>query len=247
MQPRFVALVFSLLLLSFLTALSQNAPSSANSRVQAHPHALNSAQRRMMSAIRDGRTDIVEQLLDEGISPDFEVVLGPDCVTTPLMEAIADEQADMAMLMLAKGSNVNRGSGHCGGPLIVAAWDGDAKMTDLLLRHGAEVDARDGDGSTPLLAAASNARDLEAIQLLIKAGADIHATDAQGNDALMLAAWNMNEGAVQLFLKLGLNPCLKNKDSESAADQLQRVITKDLKTKARILNVLRIASVKGPS
>src|SRR5256885_14586194 len=94
MQSRFVTSIFALLLLLLLSSLSQNSPPSANSRVQTHSHALNSAQQRMMSAIRDGRTDIVQQLLDEGINPDFEVVIGPDCVTTPLIEAVADEEPD---------------------------------------------------------------------------------------------------------------------------------------------------------
>jgi uncharacterized protein len=241
------SLSVTLVLLAALSATSQNHTASTNSSIQVRHPALNSAQRRMMSAIRDGRTDIVQQLLREGLNPDFEVLLGPDCITTPLIEAVADEQPDMIALMLAKGSDANRGSKRCGGPLGVAAWYGGAKIVDILLRQGAEVDARDGAGATPLLLAASNAPDIETIQLLLRAGADIHAIDAEGNNALMLAAWNMNEETVQLFLKLGLDPCSRNNESESAADQLQRVITKDLKTKIRILNLLRLACAKQSS
>ncbi|HEU5234270.1 MAG TPA: ankyrin repeat domain-containing protein [Terriglobales bacterium] len=200
---------------------------------------VSSAQKDMLSAIRDGRIEVVHQLILEGEDPNFTITLGPDCFTTPLMEAVADQRSDIVSLLLDKGANINFASKQrCGGVLEGAAWNGDSDMVQTLIGRGAEVDSRDGDGMTPLLVAASNAGNIATIQVLIKAGADVHATDNEGDTALMLAAWDMNEAAVQLFLKLGLRRCDRNKLGETAFDRAKIVIGGDQKKKARVLQLL---------
>lgn len=196
------------------------------------------AQRKMLSAIRDGRIEVVHQLILDGVEPDFTVKLGPDCFTTPLIEAVADERSDILRLLLDKGASINFASKRCGGALRVAAWNGDSDVVQTLLGRGADVHSRDGDGMTPLLDAASNASDMATIQLLIKAGSDVRAIDNEGNTALMLAAWDMNESAVELFLRLGLNPCAHNKLGETAFQRAKIVVGGDQKKKAQMLQLL---------
>jgi hypothetical protein len=160
----------------------------------------------------------VTALLKQGLDPNFVVERPPGCATSPLIEAVLDEELKIIEVLLAHHAAVTSDADKCGSALAKASWMGFTPAVKLLLIHGAKVGQTDSDGYTPLLLAASNAPDVETIKLLLAAGADYHKITKDKEDALMLAAWNLNVEGVKLFKELGLDPCVKNVDGHTARD-----------------------------
>jgi ankyrin repeat protein len=87
------------------------------------------------------------------------------------------------------------------------------------LQHGAIVNDGGSDGETPLLRAAERPNNIAVIKELIAMKADIHAVTDAGNNAVMLAAGAHRADAVKFLVELGVDPCAKNDDGETAIDQ----------------------------
>lgn len=114
-------------------------------------------------------------------------------------------------------------------PLHWAAIQGFPELVGILIARGATVDARDNQGRTPLMKAAQKGY-LKIMQQLIDAGANVNLQD--GNKGRTALHWiqRMREGAtvkggnqmtkehalqaVDLLLKAGANPTLKDKVTE---------------------------------
>jgi|SRR5579884_647314 len=180
-------------------------------------HVVVKQQTDLISAIQNRNLDLVIKLLEAGIDPNF-ILASNDPPNSPLNEAIAVEQARIVDALLAHGADVNFGEEHGIVPLQTAASYGQYEIVQKLIERGARVNARDENGYTALLMAASTAHDLKLINLLISSGAGVKAISDDGQNALMLAALRGNKDAVELFLKLGVNPCACNENGESAAD-----------------------------
>jgi len=172
---------------------------------------------------------------------------------TPLTVSIADRQAQMSALLFQYGAGANFGAKEHICPLCSAAWSDDPIMVKELLKRGANVDARDHEGYTPLLTAAYQTRDLTVIKLLIIAGAEVKATSSTTrNTAVMLAAHSLNLDGVKLFMDLGVDPCAKNSESETAIDAANIKLLRDnqkadLEAREAIIELLERKCTSAPS
>jgi ankyrin repeat protein len=177
-------------------------------------------QTRLIYAIWDHDLKGINELLQEGLSPNFLFRRDPqDALITPLTESIAGRQPQIFALLLQHGAEANFGEKEGAGALSVAAWYNDVEMVKELIKRGASVDARDSEGHTPVLMAAARSNDLAVIKLLVAAGADAKAKSTKSQmTTVMVAASNLNLDAVKFFIDLGVDPCAKDSTGETAVD-----------------------------
>ena len=104
----------------------------------------------------------------------------PDSLSTPLMEAVREEDAATVKLLLRKGARVDAPAMKGGVTALMLAvflFDRNrAEVVKILLDHSADPNAMTGHGDRPL----TMVRRAEYIPLLIKYGANINAKDKQG-------------------------------------------------------------------
>lgn len=102
-------------------------------------------------AVRVGRADLVDLVLEHGADPNALDMDGD----SPLTWAALYGLEEMAILLLEYGVDVDLPNNYGRGPLLqVARERGDEAMARLLLEHGADPDAQDRFGATSLNLAA---------------------------------------------------------------------------------------------
>jgi len=100
--------------------------------------------------------------------------------------------------------------------LMYAAFNGQTNIVERLIAAGANVNAQDKTGSTALMFAASGPF-ASTVQLLLDHGAKINTVDTNEHwSALMWAAAEGQTKVVELLLKNGADPSLKEADGDTA-------------------------------
>ena len=150
-------------------------------------------------ACRDGDTERVRQLLDEGAALDEKNEYG----FTALMEASYHGHTEVAQLLLGKGAAVDEKNENGSTALMEASMNGRTKGLKLLLDMGAAVDEKNENGSTALIWASIYGH-TEVVQLLLDKGAPLDEKDNwNGRTALMLASKEGRTKVMQLLLGKG--------------------------------------------
>jgi ankyrin repeat protein len=92
----------------------------------------------------------------------------------------------------------------------MAAMVNDAKYLKVLIDHKAPIDTVSARADrTPIFIAVESKR-TEQVDMLLAAGADIHRVDSMGNSLVHTAALSSGGSLVLKFLKLGVDPSLRN-------------------------------------
>jgi hypothetical protein len=171
----------------------------------------------IMSAIsgRSGRTDAIEKLLDEGLDPD-KIVDGVPI----LYEASSHNLENIVRLLLERGANPNieHPDSYNRTPIFVTK---DPNIIDMLIRYGADVDHKDIYGDTALSVSVSEYRNvIPLIKKLVARGADVNTKDNYGQTPLMKAASNGDKSGIELLLRLGADPGIRDnyRDESKASD-----------------------------
>ena len=116
-------------------------------------------------------------------------------------------------------TNVNLPNSKGETPLMMAAIKGQLPLAKALIARGADVNR---EGWTPLHYAVSTASedgsDLKMIALLLEHHAYIDAASPNGTTPLMMAAQYGTRSAVQLLIKEGADPKVKNQQGQTATD-----------------------------
>lgn len=121
----------------------------------------------MLEAIKHGNEEVVELLLDQGVS--IETTAHRN--RTLLIMAAHHEQLGVVQLLLDRGANVNHLSNDHYTAIGESAEHGPLAMTQLLVRAGADVNLAANNQHTPLMLAAEHGhRDI--VEYLIAQGAD---------------------------------------------------------------------------
>jgi hypothetical protein len=159
-------------------------------------------------AVREGKTKIVEMLLNAGA----RVNLRDRSRRTPMM-MIADHYyggdseeegepspaVEMFRLLIGHGAKVDLHDSEGFTALMYAARGGEPELLRLLISHRANINNQAKDGRTALMEAAYNDA-LENVKILLEAGADVNLKDVEGENAISLA---YNEDIRQLLISYG--------------------------------------------
>lgn len=167
----------------------------------------------LVLAVKMDRPDIVEWLLQHGISPNETDRRGRNALFfakrpsmarllegegasvdhqdsrgfTPIHAAIAQGRLDVALVLAKAGAPVDARSHKRGlTPLHIAAAKGRGRAIAQLLKDGANPNALDRRGRHPLFYAVSGGH-LDAATALIMAGADLEVVDEKGTPWISLA------------------------------------------------------------
>ena len=98
--------------------------------------------RKLRQAVKFGRINEIESLLEQGADVDAPNSAGP----LSLILAIRYGQVDAARLLLERGADVNGGEwGNRGRPLLTAVVKDQTDVVRLLLERGADVNGGEPD------------------------------------------------------------------------------------------------------
>ena len=135
------------------------------------------------AAAREGRTDVVEALLDAGAPIDAR----DDRGYTALILAAYSGRAELARRLIARGADVCAGDARGNTALMGAAFKGDDAMARLLVETRAcPVDQANVQGQTALMMASLFGRTAQ-VRMLLAAGSEPGKADLAGATAASLA------------------------------------------------------------
>lgn len=154
-------------------------------------------------AIENKNLEIVQLLLDKGADPNQYIDEGTVFNTTPLLEAIAQQDIHIIKLLVKNGANINLPSHHYA----------DEKVT----------------GKSPLMYAVffvQNRTGTAIVEYLLRNGADVNYTTNAGYSVLMTAAncddfsgkRKVTYGIGQKLLRKGANVNMQTQDGKNALD-----------------------------
>ena len=164
---------------------------------------------RLMLAIQKS-AEAVENLLDDGISPNFR---GRESFQgyTPLIFASEIGSLETVKLLIERGARINDSDSEGRTALFHASENGHSKIISLLVKNGANPNAVSVHNRTPLMQATVN-QHLEGMEILLKNGANVDHQNHFGLTALMLGAQNGDLDSVKKLLLHGaeINTASKN-------------------------------------
>jgi ankyrin repeat protein len=168
------------------------------------------AMQMQMAILKDQDIQKVEELLKQGVGINAPIGCG---TFSPLDGAVSTENMEMLKFLLANGAKPQ------GRELVDAAFMGNPdtalNFVKVLLAAGANPNATN-NFSSALPAAAYQGHSDVIVLLLAQSRIKIDAQDVDGNTALMWAAEHGNLDIVDLLVKAGANPSLKNNRGETA-------------------------------
>jgi len=188
------------------------------------------AEGALHEAVAVDNIELVKQLLDKGAEVNKE--FGPLKLTPlhctvihpsgpPINKAVEGKSAEIALLLIKHGANVNAKSKNGSTPLHLAAYYGFKNLAEVLIQNGADVKIKTDDlGMTPLHAASQRGH-FEIAKLLLDKGAEINAKDKEGNTALHRAAvmqQYFNRELPLLLIQSGIDINSKNNQGQTALD-----------------------------
>src|ERR1051325_1415503 len=142
----------------------------------------------LIIAAREGKTNIVEELLQLGANPKIKDWRTGNALITLAGEAEGDPRPTMSRL-LGAGLEVNADDSTGATALHHAAMTGETVVVDFLLRSGARLDVKDRLGNTPLHTVGTP----EKAKLLLSAGASLSLKNDAGYTPIDLAQHNHSD------------------------------------------------------
>ncbi|XP_054443512.1 2-5A-dependent ribonuclease [Pteronotus mesoamericanus] len=124
----------------------------------------------LINAVREGRIQWVQQLLDRGADVNFQE---KDGGWSPLHNAVKMEREDIVHLLLRYGADPCLRKRNGATPFIVAGIVGHVGLLRLLLSKGASVNEYDHHGFTAFMEAAEYGK-VEALRFLYENGAEVN-------------------------------------------------------------------------
>ena len=162
----------------------------------------------LVYAVWNGNMKLVRVFLDCGV--DVNQVI--DNGETSLLFACQKGNLSIISYLLDRGANVHNSVRNGWTILHQAVEQGNISVCRLLLERGADVNRVDGYGISPLFVAIARYPNPELVELLLSYQASINCQTNSGITPLMKAVMNRNTFMVELLLKNGADPTLKNRD-----------------------------------
>lgn len=181
------------------------AKTPAQARLSAIFHAIEQPNASALRALLLPDTDPVSTIGTLLAMTERRIVRGAetdDC--TPLMAATFLGRAQMVVMLIHAGANVDQPNVHQMTALMMAAKNGHVKTVKALIRAHASVDLAGQDGWTALMLAAYYGH-TAVFHALLAAHANVDRTTRNGASALIYAAMNGHAGIVWALLQAGAN------------------------------------------
>lgn len=202
--------------------IDSTSPASLKASLEASLEASLKGAPAIIYALGKGRRHILEEMLAAGENPNVCVANG-----SVLSISAASGDLDEVRLLLDYGAHPDLPLDSGGGaPLSAALGMGHFEIAHLLLDRGSDP-LRKTDGGITVLHELSiaqargeqgRAQQSEMATLLIKKGVSVNAQGNWDTTPLMLAVVANNEHLVELLLKYGADPDMKNKRGKNAKD-----------------------------
>lgn len=158
-------------------------------------------------ALRDGRDEIVQTLIDAGASVNVKV--DADCDLwhrrVPLFYALERRKESLVFSLIDADAEVNYSRTHPGALQLATEW-GNRSVIEALIFAGAELDTTSHHCGA--LTIAVKQRNLELVQLFLASGADVNnpVNRIYGSTALEAAAENSDIEMTRYLLDQGADP-----------------------------------------
>ena len=169
-------------------------------------------QKQATDAAKHGKTNKLEQLLRQGVSPDTADAAG----STLLIHAVRENYPKVVSVILRYKPKLNLRNKNGDSALKLAAFAGNEEIVDVLLKAGANVNPK-ADSYKPLHYAAFQGHP-GVLNQLLSAGADVNAVTKNKSDALMLAARNGHIEIVKRLLQTNINLDHRNENGVTAEE-----------------------------
>jgi len=151
----------------------------------------------LLSSAKEGRLEVVQQLLDAGISANAKDEQSRSAVA---LAAINGHSA-VIRILLSAGANLNQPDREGNSAVVHAIHSAQMDCASTLITGGANVDVRDNGGLSAVMLAVQ-AGQYSILEALINAGADVSVKNHEsGQTALMMAADRGSMDMVELLLK----------------------------------------------
>ena len=142
-------------------------------------------------ATKEGDIEVVKQHLAAGTDVDAK---DDKFGLTPLRMAAANNQNEIAKLLIKEGANVNIKDEDAYTPIHYASVNGHVDIVELLLVNNANVNIHPENVYTSLHGAASGGH-FDVLKLIINKGANLNSRDHTGDTPLDLATHPENRNA----------------------------------------------------
>ena len=156
-----------------------------------------------------------------------------DVMAQTFGELLSKKDSVGAVAMIKKGTDVNAVDNNGTSPLMNACRWADDWSVSFLLRHGAKADnPKSPKGRTPLMIGCAYYSGVGICRMLIDHGANVNAVAQDNITPLMLAAHNAKLDVVELLLKKGANPKVRDAAGKTAWDYASKADVSEYLTKS---------------
>ncbi|KAI1324593.1 ankyrin repeat-containing domain protein [Xylariaceae sp. FL0255] len=164
----------------------------------------------LITAIRERHPQVVEQLLDRGVSPSTDEQL------SPMNEAIRRHDMEIVRLLLLFGADPNTVDTHGVTPLLAALEEGFLDAASILLKYGADTNLPPApDRNTPFIASILK-QDSNFVRLFLMYGADVNYATAGGDTVLTkMISKDCNAVIATAVLRYGADANAKNREGQT--------------------------------
>ena len=180
-----------------------------------------SKEQTLIRAIMRGKKETVKELIRDGADVNY-LTLGYK-PKTPLLIALNLGYTDIVKILIDNKVDINFVNDRISSPLTHVTEQGDINNVKLLIEAGADLNGGAlceflCNNYTPLIAALYAEVDIKIIELLLDSGAKVDLMSSARNsnapprNALMSAIWLDSREIVNILLRHGANPLLKNED-----------------------------------
>lgn len=171
--------------------------------------AINPEAVKLWCAAKKGELNIVEQQINKGT--DVNVSIGDICNTTPLLQAILNNNLAIVNFLLRHGANANMPDNNGDFPLHIAAILGFLEIVKSLLDVGADLNAINTVQGIPSLHLAMEQKHTAVVKELINRNADVKIIDKlTDNSSLHWAVHLGDMDVLKSILAKGVNINAKN-------------------------------------
>ncbi|WP_412032697.1 DNA topoisomerase IV subunit A [Malacoplasma muris] len=144
------------------------------------------------------------QNVSDDLNDDENIISENPSSTTPIIDALLENDNDLALQLIHYGSDVNEIDEDGQTPLMIAANSGNVKIVSKLIEHNANLDIQDTTYEYTALMYAVQNNEYEVVKLLIDAGADLDLRTQDYVSALTIAMeQNENEDMGKLLVENG--------------------------------------------